>query len=1082
MTKSKIINVAASEHDPSADFTASLSLLQGLLTCGDLTESDRAIQAASLQCVTQVDERALTVSVLRRKLMSGHYHEWEDPEGIWQRAAARWNSDRQINALDNALRFVAGWSEAPYDAESESFQCLLSFLISPADMELEVIYTKLAAVGQAAEKDLALLKSIASVPLDKETFISIGERILPPSAEAVLAELWIVNYYDKPYPRAKIITLLASTEEVFMPVAHLIQFFEALQNQKFQEARQISDAFFAEHSYNFWLRSLPFLLHFGSTAQVSAIPRRLRTLFRDTSEFVNMQSYSPLLQQTIPFIAGSFQVWWDEALRAMPTLVSDTVSHELLSKGLSKLSQDDLPFWSASGSSSPGLTRFFSVAVAVKLSGAAIDHLSILALQQAHEFTQVLLLASTHEASGLGAMQEYSVKVIDCWVTLSIGFRNQPVYQAALLSYLRETKRLFSLAEIAPLLNAGLATTLVSALLSNQSRLEMFLAMPSRDNLRIIESIPKGDLSPSWLLILDAALQLRSEWPGDQDVERLIKRLCAKPDLPAPRLTQDPEMLQRVADRLDDQPLDDLLLSVSTKIALRAGYSSQLETALKVLNKIRGESPEKMASVLAHLWLKTGCPQYFEPIAWAASTDAWAVAARCWENMLYSTNSDNLPAYPQDEKLPPALQSVFDALSSWLLVIKSNLVLTVFDNQELLDSVAKEWAIIQPCASIYAGPLSPDESKPMLLPALLEASRSPQLEHAGAASAVLVSFAASAARTEYAAITLAKTAADCPLFYEKLILQCRGILSPLLNWQLRKSLINIGQNDRAKELNAIASLGLSASTKKEISLPLCQANEKAIRLALQRASPGDFAHPQYWLALADFLRSNLFLSCSREQWKMIAAIREKVRELDQSPIDALLLVLEESDRALIEAQLFLPLKPILIDSSNFLYDSVIHGYFADPLDFIKVLWQQLDSAGFYPILTYIDKKGTHNFPSQQHLKQLIDENKIKPTTGLYGDPSKADYQILSDVAHWFNDISPLILTNDDYGKLYNPNARPRDPNGWTGHPDFPWFNERTFAAIWARLSEGNSPDTWNIHMPDKKQLTIRMPYNWQVRI
>ena len=177
------------------DFSANLQTIQKCLCSGDLTGADRAIGAASRQCVSHDEERMLTVFVLRRKLISGRYHEWEDAEGVWQRAITRWPSDPQIEILEQALFHSAGWAESQRDTSPEGLYDLLSALDGSNLAEPEILYLKLAKICEAAEWDTATWKWFAANPLPKSVFTTLGEQVYPPVVEALLAENW---YWSEP--------------------------------------------------------------------------------------------------------------------------------------------------------------------------------------------------------------------------------------------------------------------------------------------------------------------------------------------------------------------------------------------------------------------------------------------------------------------------------------------------------------------------------------------------------------------------------------------------------------------------------------------------------------------------------------------------------------------------------------------------------------------------------------------------------------------------------------------------------------------------------------------------------------------
>ena len=218
-----------------------------------------------------------------------------------------------------------------------------------------------------------------------------------------------------------------------------------------------------------------------------------------------------------------------------------------------------------------------------------------------------------------------------------------------------------------------------------------------------------------------------------------------------------------------------------------------------------------------------------------------------------------------------------------------------------------------------------------------------------------------------------------------------------------------------------------------------KANEREIRLALFKVSGDDLHYPQIWQLLADFLRSDFFSHCSKAQWEMVSAFREKTRVLDQDEIQAVISVLEDKEQTVIDEMFFQTLKPILIDVNNLVIDNAVKPYVTDVFDFVEDVWQALVAARFYPILSFIDKPKRSDYTPDimRHLNRLMDETKIAATTGQVGLEASADYHILIEAGRWLEHQVPLIVTNDYFAKPYRPDARRGEANGFGGHPFSP---------------------------------------------
>jgi|GEM_PF-4268136 len=1067
-TRPQHTDALALEAIPDADFLSSVQAVQSFLWSGNLIGVDRAIRAATFHCVSREDDRTLAVLTLRRKLMSGRYKEWEDPEGIWQRTSAKWVADTEIGVLQQALFCSAGWSQTHLNAPVEDFHDTLSALVSGDPIKPEILYPKLAAASQAAEESPELLATFASKPLPKSVFMALGEQVLPPVAEAILAEIWYTHFSDEQYPRIELIAQTSTTEPAFLAVTSLLGFWEELRHHRFQDAARLADTFIVQQNFGLWLRALPLLIHFGSATQIAAIPcclhKALRLVFHESQVPTSHQPF----QQTIQLLAKSLQLWWKEAQQVHPSLAPDEATQQLLAEAGHFPSRDGLPFWSGQTGSSLAISQTLSECAASPLDDTLIEQLSLPALARAHAFTHALFLAHSPQAAGT---EEETEKVIRSWLDLPTAFRTEPAYHKALLDYLGETGKPLEPSVMLLLADAGLA---VSTLLSDQERVELFIARPTQEHLKHVSDIPQGGLAKSWLLLLEAALPLdRSSYSS---AEELLKRLASGPDLPPPEEAQDTDSLKRIALLLKEAVCDQLTLRLALRVALRAGYMGLHDAAMELLAQSSLTDPGLSASVSARLWLRTGRSQFFAPDRWASLKDSWASTALGWHQLSTSAEVSALPEYPKNTSVPAPLREAFMELRAWVIAIQNGSVLRSFEYQNALRPLAEDWAFLKPFISEESVADITQAVAPRLLTALLQAANCSISEPDGlrGAHAVLVSYATGVARAEYAAVTLAKAAADCPSCYDILLSQCVGVLSSRFTWKLRRALLANGQGNRVKALELENHPSLSAAAKKALSYPLNETNERAIRLTMLKVVGEDLYSLPIWQMIADFLHSELFSPCSKAQWEMISALREKVGVLDQASLRDMLLVLEEEDATIIDRMFFLPLKPALVDVSNLIYDAAVEPYVEDPFDFLESVWSTLAVARYYPILSYIDKPKIRDFSAEirQHLNRLTKETKIAPTTGQAGDASQADYHILIEAGGRLKQHTPLIITNDYFAKPYRLEARRGEPNGWSGHPEFLWLNEALFDSMRARFTQGASVNTWEIVTPDNQKLAV----------
>lgn len=1058
----------------SADISSYLQTIQKCLCSGDLKGADQAIGAASRQCVSHDEERMLTVLVLRRKLISGRYHEWEDPEGVWQRAKTRWPSDPQIEILEQALFHSAGWAESQRDTPPDGLYDLLSVLDEASLDEPEILYLKLAKICEAAEWDTATWTLFASNPLPKSVFTTLGELVYPPVVEALLAENWYTHFLPETYPRTALVSSLATTEKTFQTVADVLAFWEELGRSHYRAAAQLADRMFTERNYGFWLRALPLIVHFGSVTQVSAIARRLQTALGFISRHRQITPQHPSLQSVRQSLAIILQLWWGAATQLHPAIIPDAATQQLITEASQFPKNEELPFWSSIAGFSPGINHFLLKCVSSPLTVALTNELSLPALIAAHTFAYVLSLAYTPNT----ARTSKNIKiVIDIWFALPTVFRNEPEYQIALLDYLSIDNHSVKASDVIILADAGLA---VSYLLSEHECLNLFIARPTREHLKAISEIQTGGFTNDWLPLLTALLRLYQQYSPDKAMKSALRRLTAVPDLPTPEVPQDPEGLQQITEMLKNSSSDELILAVAPHIALRAGYLGLHESAEELLNLIAAKNPPMAAPLSARLWLKTGQYQYCLPDAWISSSEDWTLAAYCWHQLCTSAEGNSHAQYPQSRLLPIALGEAYRELNSWLLTIRQKLILAPFDEDRLLSPLAVEWAFIKPFLLNYFPDAAIKEKDPPLLTALLYTANHSIAEQKGflGARVVLVSYANGTSPAEYAAAALAKAATECPNRYDGFLHQCTGMFSPRFSWKLRRALLAAGQNSRVKAIDSESDVALSDAAKEALSYPPNKTNEKDIRLAMLKVSSDDLHYPQIWQLLADFLHSDFFSPCSKAQWDMVFEIREKKRMLDQDEIQDVISVLEDKDKITIEKMFFQTLKPILIDVSNLIYDAAVEPYVKDPFDFIEGVWQTLAAAHFYPILSFIDKPKVKDYAADimRHLNRLTEQTKIAATTGQIDLEASADYHILIEAGRWLENQVPLIVTNDYFAKSYRSDARKGEANGFRGHPSFPWLNEAIFASMQSRFTQGPSSNTWEIVPPDNNRILIRNPH------
>ena len=1048
-------------------FAAELNAVKDSLCVGELEGSRRHLVRASRFCITDEEEQACAHWAMRIGLLSGRYHSWNDPTGLWQISQKRWPDDTVLRSLRRALFAAAGWENSVSSVpDLPSLSDLLEFAALPGQTPPEEIWEMLAVKAHQLREQPSLF---TQQTLPSRFFDMLGQRVLPPLLEGLVAELWWPPKATprQSYPRLTLLQELAAKEVLFEPTALYMQCLEALRKHDFSQALEHADRIYRTEARWMWLRILPLTVYFGTPSQHDALHRRLRQVWRD--------HFAPAAARPLPAEYRTL------AATVVAQMLSLTVADDDTHAALAELRETCFPDAASPLWSVPACACLKVAALLENLSNKRLPkpiamQLTLPGVAEVHAFLRAMRL---WEEQNLGGKQGSLKPLLKAWNDLPLSLVQTAAWQQPLLNLLSALTALPEVIEVVSALQGRsvspdtIANAVAPALTLDAFLSDAFLsAMPQWDAIRL-DDLQPDVLRTHWAPLLERCLSLDSSLDSAPDslkggITSLLPRLAAADVMPADFGCTD---LAKIAARLSGAPGDAAIQTIQFHIARLCGLNGLSDAAAHLMLAL---SPAQAMALTAELWLRTGNAVYLAEKQWEVHASPWAEAATIGYRLLSLRNMETLDASALPMDIPEKLRAELVAIQEWISKCVQGRRLVPFVGQDTTQPSGSGYVAIAP--SLLVSDANAEAEFP--LPALIALAREPfnPTNAPRLAQFLLRSYAADI-RISQAVITLvmARLARDDASAYESLLLQCNGMMTGDFRRALCRSLRAVGAAAQADGLTVGPS---TEAAKKLLHLSLRENEEKTIRLLLAEVTTEDMESIAVWDRMAAFLNSDHFQPPSFTQWDLIQVWRLKAASLDakirndlQADLaEALLPTRQEVLNRLIFGG---AVRPALIDINNLILDESIHLHFDDAVDFIELLWQALE-ADFYPILSFLDKSGRskNDLAVQTHLQRLIKAGLIDAGAGQTGDASTADYRILQH-ARQFQADRPVVITNDYYAKAYRADARRSEPNGWNGHPDFKWLTTYVFDDMAVRISKSSAPMTWNLRLPEGDILTIQ---------
>ena len=1027
------------------------------LTAGQMTETRVWLRRAEATATTDAEDQEVRIWAFRYCLLTGQYE-------LGQQLLLDVERHEVVlpdtpEPLREALYSAAGWGPYPAESTTDLFS-LLTYLIHDQPLVPEQALIMLGAWSRLVPHHPHWLNELATKSFPQEVWEGLGERVLPANVEATLAELWYGAGGHGKYPR-RVFLEQNEAEDGFAFLPAFCDLLLSLQQGDVDGALAASDRLFPNEGAWLWLRALDLVRHFGDPVTLARTPLRLRiarrtlhTSFSGSAGLIAADAYGPLVHSFTRTMSRC-------QLLCVPTLTPDEDGPSLADVG--KALEKMFP------TSTPPAAPWFAASGACLTVSRFLDSCRAQALPFAPAFADLLPL---HKFVLGAALADRTAA--DLWRALPPVWQEEAEYRTLLLKALPAAPEEVALACVPILQGQGVPMKLILPALPSGAQAAVFLGDPEPTNLIVAASLPEEVLQAKWIAMTEAAWALGSQKLKASEraaQEALVRRLTACLDRPAdspPAEKAFTDLTDRMMARPAASEAEALMLC---RLGLRLADVENWNEADRLLERAGEAGATFRGEVAAQQWLKTGQAEAYKLELWRTA-GPWAEMALAWADLL-DLHPARLPEVNPLRAKFSDLAAAWDALASWRDFCLASDTPEPFVATLLLDDIADRWQFLRSLRSWRLLTSSAD-----VLPPITGLTMGPDRPFLALVS--LSRFGTDAAALRVVLPPLL-TSEPLPLLALGLLEQSlkAAETSELLRGELRR-LLTPGVTDsfgaafspvqptRLKALMCALPLALaSPEVRTLLRLNQAKADEKQIRLALQKVQVPDLTLDGVWAQMGEFLTGPHFCPWSLPQWELIREWREHVASQGADFKPHVLGKAAKSHQRLLSRLLFEPLHPALLDASNILRDDDVSSRFESPLDCLLQLWTALADRGNYPVLTCADsteyryQEDKHGPEAKRRLNELIREGLIDCRAGYVGDERTADYRLLRRVQREFWQESTLLVTNDHYSK-------PPERGGW-GHV-FPWLTDATLRRMQATFRPEDGQ--WLLRLPDGTEVAF----------
>ena len=1027
-----------------------VDIIEQSLIRGQLCEMRRYIRHAARLSLSDLQTHTLQSQAIRLSLLTGQYSQAD----AIRRAQMLDDAGLDTETLRRALFSAADWDEPPFSPPEASFYDLISALVNKSASVPEISLAALGQWGHFLRAQPSALREIAAEPFPAGLCESLGERLLPPAAEAALAELWHFHHIGG-YPRASLLDEPA-LEASFLPVRIYLVILNSLKSGDIPAVRVALDDLIEADGLWLWQRMLGFLSHYGTPEQIRRSPLRLRMALRSWEGILPAElaaainDYSALTAAFIDTVVTSLPAEKDlheaEPLRTELALFrARTEIHGSPPTGA----------WASAPGACLLECRLLADTLASDLPESLRAYLASPVLASSHTFLRVVQSADPE-------------RVAACWLMLSDPQRKDPAAITAVQEALPRVKLATTISScVTALLSYGHTRAEIMCVLKPEAQIAVFLDLPGPENLQIILMLPEGAWRENWLAVAEAGVAVLKRGPH-KTVARyrpaFWERLSSLTELPGLDTRLDTARLEELAEAFSDikdgEVRGRLLEWVIPRLCLHGEIQAGLRLARQTVLPLSESS--------ALLWLMTGDKACGAPNTWGTPPGPWGEVAQAWYGLLRLAPA-HLPETNPVRGLAPDLTTAFDALSAWSEACLARAELMPFSEAALVEAMAvtwrflpglHSWQMLTPAAHVLTT-VVPGQEMPLVALARVGA-HGPDVS---SMQMILGALLGDEKRWGAGLALLAFLEANFSLLAEPVIEGLDDLLTPELLLSLHASLSLVQRKSWAGTLKHLGLARLSPAGKALLKLDLANVSDKSFREASLSVTAKDLLNEDIWRKMEEFLDSRSFCAWSLPQWEIVQDWRVKIKPQQKEIEKRVLGAVAPSLRERLMPLFFDPLRPALIDGTNMVRDDSVTSRLSDPFDFLESLCACLAASGRYPVLAYVDTDEYRRYDLQvkEHLNSLLREGRIESHSGYRGDERTSDYRILREITRHDWQYSAMIVTNDGYAKA------PCD-GGWGDK--FSWLSQYQFKDLQALMKPSPSGG-WIITMPDgKKELTF----------
>jgi hypothetical protein len=1033
------------------------------LAAGRMSEMRLWLRRAETSASLEEESNEVRILALRCCLATGQY---ELGQRLLAEAEGQEILSSSVGPLRKALFSAAGWGPLPAEAPADMFALVVDLVHGQA-LDPERILTELGAWSRLVPSHPLWLERLAARPFPAEAWAGLGQRVLPPNAEAALAELWYGAGGQGEYPRR---ALLEENEAEggfsFLPA--FCDLLQALSQENIHAALAASDRLFsvAEEGRWLWLRTLDLLRHFGEPETFTRTLLRLRNArrvlqssFSSSSECAPLEEYSALVHSFTQTIVRCSPIGFTSSSADEGTS-SPADKSQALEELFPLTASVASPPWFAAPSACLMVNRLLESfqAKSLPLPSAFPDLLPL------HEFVRSAL----HTEASAAAQ----------WLALSPSWQMEKAYAALLLKALPSAPEEVALACVPILRNQGMTLGFVLPSLPPGARATVFAREPEPSGLVTIASLPEETLWGMWPALTEAVWTLGGQKLKSSEraaQEKILRRLTPFLEKPTPGPLPD-ETLVSLAEWAGVRPAaskaeENLLCRLGEQLA----DAQKWDAAARVLEQAGEAGASLRGEVTARQWLATGQTAAYQPDLWH-SPGPWCEMALAWQDLLGlrpATLSETNPLRTEQADLALA----WDALVAWRDDCLASDEIKPFTQVVLFDRITEHWQFLR---SLRAWRLLTSSAD--VLPPIAGITPGPECPLLSLLRLVRYGMDTAAMRVVLPPLhTYEPLPASLILrLLEQAVKSAgkpeavRSDLHDLLTSHMTDAIRAALPPAMVLRLDALPLALASTEAHKLLRLDQAKETEKRIRLTLQKLEVMDFQLTPILEKMGDFVTGPHFHAWSIPQWEMIRRWRRSLEAQDEEFRNQVRGALPENHSLILSRLLFARLRPAMIDGSNVLRDKKTVQQFEWSTDCLENLWAGLSAEGFYPILTYVDRneffeqESAHGLEGKRRLNELIRNGFIDDDAVIEDGPADpntskiGDYRILCHIQRESWQESALIITNDDYSK------QRRKPTDTYGPHFFSWLTKSAFGQMQAkfRYNEGQ----WFLRLPNGQEV------------